>query len=157
MSNKNAPVGLGRGIFARWLLHAATAALVAAAFATLAGRFGGIAWPFELMSHFAVQLLAAQLLAMAMVTGLGRRRLALTFLPFALVNFLLIAPYALFPSWRAEAAGGPTRLKVMTANIHFSHHRAASLSAPVPMSSFSSSRPPIITARLRHCGRPTRT
>ena len=131
MSNETAPVRLGRGKFARWLLHGATAALAAAAFATMAGRFGHIAWPFELMSHFAVQLLTAQLLATALLVGLRHRRRALAFLPFALVNFLLIAPYALFPSWRAEAAGGPTRLKVMAANLHFAQHRPELLGAEI--------------------------
>lgn len=131
MSNETAPVGLGRGISARWARQAATATLVVAAFATLAGRFGHIAWPFELMSHFAVQLLAVQLVATALLLVLRGRRMALGFVPFALVNVLLIAPYALFPSWRAEAAGGPTRLTVMAANIHYARHKVELLSAEI--------------------------
>ncbi|HEX6102463.1 MAG TPA: hypothetical protein VF031_05395, partial [Alphaproteobacteria bacterium] len=61
MSNDTAPNGPGWGEFARWPIRASVAALAGAGFATLAGRFGHVAWPFELMSHFVVQLLALQL------------------------------------------------------------------------------------------------
>ena len=122
MSMQTAPFRLGRNDFARWLLRTAVAALVAAALATTAGRFGGFAWPFELMSHFAVQLLAVQAAGLGILLFLRKRLLIAAFAPFALVNLLLIAPYALLPLWRAEAAAGPTRLKVMAANIHYAFH-----------------------------------
>jgi endonuclease/exonuclease/phosphatase (EEP) superfamily protein YafD len=131
MSKVTAPNGPGRGEFARWPIRAAVAALAGAGFATLAGRFGHVAWPFELMSHFVVQLLALQLLGSAALLAYGRRRLALAFLPFALINLLLIAPYAFAPLWRAEAAPGPTQLKVMAANVHYANHRMELLQAEI--------------------------
>jgi endonuclease/exonuclease/phosphatase (EEP) superfamily protein YafD len=122
MSDDLAPQGLGRGDLPRWLTVAVTVALTLGACATLAGRLGQLAWPFELASHFAVQLLVFQLIGTVLLVALKRRALAALFLPFALINFLLAAPYLLFSDWRAEAAGISTRLKVMSANIHFSRH-----------------------------------
>jgi endonuclease/exonuclease/phosphatase (EEP) superfamily protein YafD len=122
MSKKPAPAWLGRESLAHRLLQGTVAVLTAAALATIAGRFGSFAWPFELMSHFAVQLLAVQAAGLAVLVLLRKRLLTVSFLPFAVVNLLLIAPYAVFPLWRAEAAAGPTRLKVMAANIKFALH-----------------------------------
>lgn len=129
MTEEIAPNGLGRGV-ARWLVLPATCVLALAGVATIGGRFGQFAWPLELMSHFTVQLLAVQVAASALLVTCGRRRLAAFFSPLALVNLLLIAPYAL-PGWRAEASGGPTRLTVMSANIHYSHHKSALLQAEI--------------------------
>jgi endonuclease/exonuclease/phosphatase (EEP) superfamily protein YafD len=123
MSDDIAPQWHGRGDLLRWLTVAATVALALAACATLLGRLGQLAWPFELASHFAVQLLALQLIGTVLLVALKRRALAALFLPFALINFLLAAPYLLFADWGAEAAASPTRLKVMSANIHFSRHK----------------------------------
>jgi endonuclease/exonuclease/phosphatase (EEP) superfamily protein YafD len=123
MSDDIAPRGLGRGNLLHWLTIAVTVALTLAACATLAGRLGKLAWPFELASHFAVPLLAVQLIGAVLLLVLKRRRLAAVFLPFAAINLLLAAPYLVFSDWRAEAAGSSTRLKVMSANIHFSHHK----------------------------------
>jgi endonuclease/exonuclease/phosphatase (EEP) superfamily protein YafD len=131
MSKETAPAGPGKGNFTPWLLRGSVAGLAAAAVATLAGRLGHIAWPFELMSHFTVQILAVQALATGIVLGFGYRRIATVFLPFALVNLLLIAPYAWFGAWRAEAAGGPTRLTVMAANVHYSKHDVELLRAEI--------------------------
>jgi endonuclease/exonuclease/phosphatase (EEP) superfamily protein YafD len=125
------PIRVGRENFARWLLRVAVIALAAAALATTAGRFGSRAWLFELMSHFAVQLLAIQAIGLVILLILRRRLLIALFLPFAVVNLLLIAPYAVFPLWRAEAAAGPTRLKVMAANIHYAFHDAELLRAEI--------------------------
>lgn len=116
---------------ARWLVRGITVVLAFLGLATLAGRFGQFAWPFDLMSHFAVQLLATQALGMAVLLAYGRQRLAAAFLPFALINLLLIAPYLLSPLWRAEAAGGSTQLTLMSANIHHSRHRAELLQAEI--------------------------
>ncbi len=131
MSEESTPAGLGEERFARRLIGGVTVVLAFVGLATLAGRFGQFAWPFELMSHFTVQLLAAQALGMAVLLAYRRRRLAAAFLPFALINLLLIAPYLLSPVWRAEAAGGPTRLTVMSANIQHSQHRADLLQAEI--------------------------
>ena len=116
---------------AGWLQRGAIVALALSAFATVAGRFGLLAWPFELLSHFAVQLLAIQALAMALLLQLRRQRLAVAFLPFALVNLLLIGPYLLAPAWRAEASGGLTRFTVMSANVDYSKHRSDLLQAEI--------------------------
>jgi endonuclease/exonuclease/phosphatase (EEP) superfamily protein YafD len=131
MTQETAPPRLGKNRVAPWLFRAALIALALSALATLAGRFGQLAWPLELASHFAVQLLAIQAIATALLVKAGRQRLAAAFLPFAVVNLLLIAPSLLAPAWRAEAAGGPTRLTVMAANLHFEQHRSDLLQAEI--------------------------
>ena len=131
MSNGTAPVGLGGRKYARWLLSGAGAVLAAGSLATLAGRFGQIAWPFELMSQFTVQVLTMQVVGLGVLMLVGRARLAAAFLPFLVINLLVVAPYLLFPAWRAEAAGGPTRLTVMAVNIHHSRHQADLLQAEI--------------------------
>ena len=132
MSMNTTLAGPGAGKIGRRLVTAAVTALIITGLATLAGRFGQIAWPFELLSHFTVQFLALQATGLAVLMLCGRHhRLALVFLPFPLINLMLVAPYMLFPAWRAEAAGGPTRLTVLSANIHYSNHRVDLLQAEI--------------------------
>ena len=131
MTQETAPPRLGEEKSGRWLQRGAIVALALSAFATLGGRFGQFAWPFELLSHFAVQLLAIQAIAIVVLLRFRRRRLAAAFLPFALINLLLIAPNLLAPAWRAEAAGGPTRLTVMAVNLHYTQHRSDLLQAEI--------------------------
>ncbi|MCI0430146.1 MAG: endonuclease/exonuclease/phosphatase family protein [Rhodospirillales bacterium] len=119
------------GKYTGGLTIGACAILFAAGLATVAGRFGQIAWPLELMSHFAVQLLAVQVAGTAVLMIARRARQAAAFLPFLLINLLVVAPYLQFPTWRAEAAGGPTRLTVMAANIQDSRHRVDLLLAEI--------------------------
>jgi endonuclease/exonuclease/phosphatase (EEP) superfamily protein YafD len=131
MTQETAPSRPGNRKVAPWLLRSALIALVFSAIITLAGRLGQVAWPFELVSHFPVQLLAIQAIATALLLRAGRQGLASAFLPFAAINLLLIAPNLLAPAWRAEAAGGPTRLTVMAANLHYETHRSDLLQAEI--------------------------
>ena len=110
MSNDTALGRPGSGRIVPWFSRVAIGLSIATSAATVAGRFGQFAWPLELMSHFAVQLLAFQVIGLALLLICRRQRIAALFLPFALVNALVVAPYAFVPTWRAEAAPGPTRL-----------------------------------------------
>jgi endonuclease/exonuclease/phosphatase (EEP) superfamily protein YafD len=123
MSNDTALGRPGSGRIVPWFSRVAIGLSIATSAATVAGRFGQFAWPLELMSHFAVQLLAFQVIGLALLLVCRRQRIAALFLPFALVNALVVAPYAFVPTWRAEAAPGPTRLVVLSANIHYERHK----------------------------------
>lgn len=88
-----------------------TAAL---ALASLAALLGGLGWPFELFSHFRVQLLAAWLVVAALLLSLRQGRLGLVALVVAAIH-----GYAIWPALAAAQAqvdcSGPL-LELVTAN-----------------------------------------
>ena len=107
------------------------AAQILAALATIAGRFGDLWWRLDILSNFTAQILAVQVVCMAWLFLLRRKFLAGAALPFLAINLLLVAPYVSGPRWPAEAAIGPSRMRVMSANIHYSNHRVDLLEAEV--------------------------
>src|SRR5262249_41488568 len=107
------------------------AAQVLAAIATIGGRFGDLWWRLDILSNFTAQILAVQVVCMAWLFLLRRKFLAGAALPFLAINLLLVAPYVSGPRWPAEAAIGPSRMRVMSANIHYSNHRVDLLEAEV--------------------------
>ena len=80
MSNDTALGRPGTGRIVPWFSRVAVGLLIATGFATIAGRFGQFAWPLELMSHFAVQLLVLQVLGLLILLICRRVRVGALFL-----------------------------------------------------------------------------
>jgi endonuclease/exonuclease/phosphatase (EEP) superfamily protein YafD len=100
----------------RWIV-AALAGLCAASAAAWLARVG---WPFELFSHFRLQLAAAAALLAPALWWLQRRRAAALAAGLAIVHFALAAPDLWFPA-PAPSCGG-TPLVVVTANVEYTNH-----------------------------------
>lgn len=100
-------------------------ALIALAAATVLARLGGLWWPFELVSHFTVQILALQLLLAAVLGWQRRTSTVLLSLPFLLMNLLMVGAYYVAPPAPTVAGGAaPTHLRVMTVNLRHDNRRA---------------------------------
>lgn len=93
-----------------------TAAGVVACAATLFGFLGRLSWFLDLFSHFRVQYLIG-LAALGILLLVGRRRrIAVTFLVFAFINLLLVAP--LYFGSKGTTLEGAPALRAMLLNVN---------------------------------------
>ena len=100
----------------RWIVAGLAGLCAASAAAWLAP----VGWPFELFSHFRLQLAATAALLAPALWWLQRRRAAALAAGLAIVHFALAAP-GLWITAPAPSCGG-TPLVVVTANVEYSNH-----------------------------------
>jgi endonuclease/exonuclease/phosphatase (EEP) superfamily protein YafD len=100
----------------RWIVAALAALCAASAAAWLAP----VGWPFELFSHFRLQLAAATALLVPALWWLQRRGATALAAALAIVHLALAAPGLWIPA-PAPSCGG-TPLVVVTVNVEYSNH-----------------------------------
>lgn len=101
----------------RWCLWSLlTGAGVFVSISTLLGFWGRYSWFLDLFSHFRVQYLVSLSLIGVLFLAGSRRWRAVVFFAFALINFLLIAPFYL---GRQDVAPGNARvMRAMMINVN---------------------------------------
>lgn len=104
--------------------------LVGASVATLLGMLGGLWWGLELFSHFAVQLVVAQLVCLAGVVFFRHRWIAIACIPFVLINIFSVSGYYRSPG---AAAVGATEhsVRVMSLNLLIANRRVDLVEAAI--------------------------
>jgi len=107
---------------ARWVDLLIAALVLASIVVSLFGVLGNLSWIFELLSHFRVQIFAAQLALLVMLAVRRRWVIAAILVPVAAANAGVLMPY--WPQTNAALAAGPG-LKVMTANVHVGNREHA--------------------------------
>jgi endonuclease/exonuclease/phosphatase (EEP) superfamily protein YafD len=85
---------------------------------TLTGFLGSAHWLLDLTSHFRIQYLLVQCLAMVLLLAYHREILAVTVVPFLLVNMMQMVPFYL-PSPAMDQASPPVthKIRVLQMNV----------------------------------------
>ncbi|MEN8151448.1 MAG: endonuclease/exonuclease/phosphatase family protein [Planctomycetota bacterium] len=104
-------------VLSAWLHLFLVAAGLLAGAATIAGFFGSLWWPLDLLAHFRVQYLLGLALVVAAAALLRRWRSVAIFSLLAIPNLVVIAPLYFGPAAGSAERASPT-ITAMLANVN---------------------------------------
>ena len=89
---------------------------------TVAGFFGAVALPFELLSHFRIQYCVLQLLGCTYFSAVGRWLALIFTASFLAVNASLVLPWY-YPAAEPPTDNSAARLRILLSNVHTTNRR----------------------------------